>query len=131
MVVDLFHGAGERRHHRAHIGDGADRRDARGEPCALEMTRDLVAHDLGLLAHLGGERIIAVTRGLVHHDGDRRLQCMGEIADMGARARHDLTVGVDERIGLARQRRDFDREGAFEPFRRPRADGGQDRRKYG
>src|SRR5262249_32727913 len=67
MVVNLFHRACQRRHHWVHIGDGADRRDARGEPRALEMARDLVAHDFGLLAHLQGERIIAMTRGLVHH----------------------------------------------------------------
>ena len=50
---------------------------------------------------------------------------MGEIADMGARARDDLAVGVDQRVGLARERRDLDREGAFEPLRRPGADGGE------
>ena len=44
---------------------------------------------------------------------------------MGARARDDLAVGVDERVGLARERRDFDRERAFEPLRRPRTDGGE------
>ena len=44
---------------------------------------------------------------------------------MGACARHDLTIGVDEGIGFARQRRDLDREGAFEPLRRPRADSGK------
>ena len=125
MVVNLFHRACERRYHRTHIGDGTDRGDARGEPRALEMARDLVAHDLGLLAHLQGERIAAMTCGLVHHDRDRRLQCMCEVADMGARACHDFTIGVDERIGFARKRRDLDREGAFEPFRRTRADGGE------
>src|SRR5215471_7239432 len=52
MVINLFHRASERRYHRTHIGDGADRGDARGEPRALEMARDLIAHDFGLLAHL-------------------------------------------------------------------------------
>src|SRR6516162_1887134 len=68
MVMNLFHRASERHYHRTHIGDGTDRGDARGEPRALEMARDLVAHNLGLLAHLQGERITAMTCGLVHHD---------------------------------------------------------------
>ena len=86
------------------------------------MVGDLVAHDLGLLAHLGGERIVAVRGGLVHHHRERRLQRMREIADMGARALDDLAVGVDQRVGLARQRRDLDREVAVEPLRRAGAD---------
>src|SRR5262245_41315082 len=48
---------------------------------------------------------------------------MCEFADMGARARDDLPSGVDERISFTRKRRNLDREGAFEPFRRTRADG--------
>src|SRR5262249_16913989 len=100
--VNLFRCAGEWRYHCAPLVDGTERRGAGGEPRALEMARDLVAHDLGLLAHLQGERIAALTRGLVHHDRDRRLQCVCEVADMGTRARHDLTIGVDERISFAR-----------------------------
>ena len=69
-LVDLLHGARERRHHRTHVGDGADRGDAGGEPRALEMAGDLIAHDLGLLAHLGGERISPVGIGLVQHHRD-------------------------------------------------------------
>ena len=34
-----------------------DHRQARRQPRALEMARDLVAHDVGLLQHLVGERI--------------------------------------------------------------------------
>ena len=96
-----------------------------GEPRALEMAGDLVAHDLGLLAHLGGERVVAVRGGLVHHHRQRRLERMREIADMGARALDDLAVGVDQRVGLARERRDLDREVAFEPLGGARADGGE------
>ena len=125
MVMDFLHRARERRHHRTHLGDGADHRDAGGKARALEMASDLIAHDLGLLAHLQGERVAAVSGGLVQHDRDRGLERVGEIADMGARARDDLAIGVDERIGLARERRDLDREGAFEPLRRARADGGE------
>ena len=58
VVVDLLHGAGERGDHRADLGDGADHGRARGEPRPLEMARDLVAHDVGLLAHLAGEGVV-------------------------------------------------------------------------
>ena len=44
---------------------------------------------------------------------------------MGARARDDLPIGLDERVGLTRQGRDFDRECTFKPFRHPRTDGGK------
>ncbi len=41
---------------------------------------------------------------------------MRQIAHMGARALDDLTIGIEQRIGLARQRRDFDREAALQLF---------------
>ena len=41
---------------------------------------------------------------------------MGEIADMGARALDDLAIGFDERVGLARERRDLDRKAALQPL---------------
>ena len=44
---------------------------------------------------------------------------MGEIADMGTRAFDDFAVGVDQRVGLTRQRRDLDGKIAFQPFGRP------------
>ncbi len=48
---------------------------------------------------------------------------MREIADMGARAIDDLAIGVDQRIGLARERRHLDRKIAFQPLGLARADG--------
>ena len=90
-------------------------------PRALEMARDLIAHDVGLLEHLGGERIVAARRRLVDDHRQRRLQRMREIADMGARALDDLAVGVDQRVGLARQRRDLDREIRLRAARRCRS----------
>ena len=114
VVVGLLDGAGQRLHHRHDVGDGADHRDARRDPRALEMARHLIAHDAGLLLDLVGERIVAARRRLVHHHRQRRLQRMREIADMGAGALDDLAVGVDQRVGLARQRLDLDRERADE-----------------
>ena len=66
-----------------------------------------------------------VGRRLVHHHRQRRLERMREIADVGARARDDLTIGLDQRVGLARERRDLDREVALEPL----GGTGADRRK--
>ena len=43
---------------------------------------------------------------------------------MGARALDDLPVGVDQRVGLARQRRDLDRKLALQPFGAAGADVG-------
>ena len=100
----------------------ADHREPRRDARALEMARDLVAHDVGLLAHLLRQRIVGARGGLVHDHRERRLQRMREIADMGARAFDDFAVGVEQRIGFARQRRDLDREIAFEPLGLPGAD---------
>jgi len=41
---------------------------------------------------------------------------MGKIADMGTGAFDDFPVGIDQRIGLARQRRDLDGKFTLEPF---------------
>ena len=98
---------------------------ARRHARALEMARDLIAHDVGLLPHLLRKRIVGAGGRLVHHHRERRLERMGEIADMGARALDDLAIGVEQRVGLARERRDFDRELPFEPLGLAGADGGE------
>ena len=50
---------------------------------------------------------------------------MREIADMGAGALDDFLVGVDQRIGLARQRRDLFGELSGQPLGGAGADGGE------
>ena len=89
---------------------------ARGDARALQMMRHLVAHHVGLLQHLGREGIGGMRGGLVDDHRQRRLDGMGEIADMGTRALDDFAVGVDQRVGLARQRRDLDRKFALQPL---------------
>ena len=86
---------------------------------------DLVAHDVGLFLHLLRQRIVGARRRLVHDDRERRLQRMREIADMGAGALDDFAIGIEQRIGFARQRRDLDREIAFQTL----GIAGADRRK--
>ena len=110
VAMDFLHGAGERIHHRRTSVTLPTTVSARREPRALEMPRHLVAHDVGLLAHLRGKRIVAARHRFIDHHRKRRLQRMREIADMGARALDDFAVGVDQRIGLARERRDLVRE---------------------
>jgi len=44
---------------------------------------------------------------------------MRQIADMGARALNNGAVGVEQRVGLARQRRDLFGKLAFQPFGLP------------
>ena len=120
-LVDLLHGARQRGHHRRHLGHGADHGERAPRCGARSRWRcDLVAHDVGLLAHLGGERIVAARGRLVDDHRERRLERMREIADMGAGALDDLAVGVDQRVGLARERRDLDREAALRAARRCR-----------
>ena len=114
--MDLLHGAGERLTTGATSVTVPTTVARAAMPRALEMARHLIAHDVGLLAHLVGERIVAARGRLVDHHRQRRLQRMREIADMGARALDDLAVGVDQRVGLARQRRDLDREFALQPL---------------
>ena len=58
----------QRLDHRRDLGNGADDRDARGDPGALQMMRDLIAHDIGLLQNLAGERIVAASGGFVDDD---------------------------------------------------------------
>ena len=53
---------------------------------------------------------------------------MREIADMRARALDDLAIGIDQRIGLARERRDLDRKFSLQPLGGAGADGRETRR---
>jgi hypothetical protein len=88
------------------------------------MVRHLIAHHIGLLQNLGRERIGDMRCGLIDDHGQRRLDGMGEIADMGTRALDDFAVGIDQRVGLARQRGDLDGKFAFQPFGAAGADVG-------
>ena len=110
---------------RRHFDQRADNGRARGKPRAFELTRHLVAHDVGLLQNLVSERIGAARRGLVDDDRQRRLQRMRQIADMGARALDDFAVGLDQGVGFARQRSDLDREFALQTFGAAGADRGE------
>ena len=65
--MDLLHRAGQRCHNRHDAGDPADHPEPRRESGALQMPGDLVAHDVGLLGHLGGKRVITPGGFVDHH----------------------------------------------------------------
>ena len=122
--MNLFHGPAQRLDRGRNLGHRADDGDARGDAGALQMVRDLIAHHVGLLQNLGRERIGPARGGFVDDDRQRRLDGVGEIADMGARALDDFPVGVDQRVGLARQRRDLDGKFTLQPLGAAGADVG-------
>ena len=85
------------------------------------MMGDLVTHQLRLFDDFSGKRAIFLTR-FVGDDAERRLERMGEIADMGARPVDDLAVGLDQGIELLLERPDLGGKFAPEPLRIARAD---------
>ena len=62
---------------------------------------------------------------LVDDDGERRLQGVRQVADVGARPLDDVLVGFEERVELLLQRLDLLRQADVEPGGLARADGGQ------
>ena len=106
------------------LGDAADHADAGRHAGAVEVEIDLVGHDLGLLGDLARERA-RVLAGLVVDDGERRLEGMRQVADVGARALDDVLVGLEERVELLLQRLDLVGQVDIEPRRLAGADGGQ------
>ncbi len=115
-AMDLLHGTAQRLDRRRHLGNGADDGETSGDARALQVVRDLIAHHVGLLQDFYCERIGKTGGSLVDDDRQRRLDGVREISDMGACALDDFAVGIDQRVGLARQRRDLDWKFAFEPF---------------
>ena len=71
---------------------------------------------IGLLQNFRCKRIGAMRGSFVDDDGQRRLDGVREISDMGARTLDDFAIGIDQRVGLARQWRDLDREFALQPL---------------
>ena len=107
VAVNFFHGASKRSHDRRYLCNRADHREAGGETGALKMTGHLVAHDSGLFEHFLRKWLGAARGGLVDHYRERRLQCMGKITDMRARALYDFFIGLDQGVGFARERRNL------------------------
>ena len=119
VAVDFAEGAQQGLDRRRNLRRGAERAAARRRPRPVEIKGDLVAHDLRLLLNFLGERPRRGV-GLVDDDAERRLQRMGEIADLRARAFENVAIGADQQIELFGERRDFARVGAMMRSRSPR-----------
>src|SRR5215510_15964056 len=89
------------------------------------MPRHLISHDVGLFQNLLAKRLSAVSRGLVHHYRERRLQGMRQISDMRPGPLDDLPVGLDQSVRLASQRRDLFGELSGQALGTARSNGGQ------
>ena len=98
---------------RPHIGHAACRPDLRRDPRPVEIVRDLLTHQRGLLRDLLCEvRILG--RRLVDDDAERRLQSVSEVPDMGPRALHHADIRFDQSVELLLERQDFVGRRAFE-----------------
>ena len=79
------------------------------------MVVDVVAHGLGLAGDHVGERA-RLAPGLGQHHRQRRLQRMGEVADVGALALDDLLVVRHQRVEFVGQGLQLDRIAAHQPL---------------
>ena len=104
----------KRRRHRRAVDDAVA---LRGDAGALQIVLDLRLHGRRLVGDQPA--LVAAERAaFVEQHGQRRLQRMGEVADLRARALDDALVVLDQRVGLVGERLDLGREAAVEPLRR-------------
>src|SRR5262249_58519595 len=106
--------------HGTHLGHPADDADASRHAGAIEIERDLPAHDLGLLRYLAREGAVIVP-SLVEDDRQRRLQSMHKVADVGAGPLDDVLIGFQQSIELLLQWHNLLGYGGIEPARFARA----------
>ena len=130
VAMELLHGARQCGHDRRNVDQRPDYGGTRHEPRTLQLSRHLIAHDVGLFQDLLRQRIIAPRRRLIDNDGQRRLERVGKIADMGARTLDDFAIGLDQRIGLTRERSDLDWKFALQTLGPSGTDRGQSSRKF-
>ena len=121
FVVDLVKSARQRFDDRLQLRRGAGGRRARRRASAVEVEADLAGHHARLLVHFFGKRRTAGFR-LVDQHAERRFQRMREVADLGAGAFDDFTVGVEQQVDLGGERRDVLGKLAHDPYRFAAAD---------
>ena len=92
-----------------------------GHAGAFQIVLDLALHGSGLPGDQGTSRA-AERAAFVDEHGKRRLQRMGEIADLGPRTLDDAPVVLDQRVGLGGERFDLRWKTALEPLRLSFAD---------
>ena len=79
------------------IGDHADDAALGGDAGAVEMVLDVLAHQVGLLDHVAGERLIGCAP--VDEHGERRLQRVGDCRYVvRARPSPQGDSGLDQRV---------------------------------
>ena len=113
VPMHLAHDAGERGDRRLDRRHDAEHVGLRGDLRAVQMVLDLAAHDLRLLGHLCASGPLAFSVSFCR-TASGVFKRVREIADMRARALHDLAVGIDERVQVRDQRLDLARIVAFE-----------------
>ena len=113
LGIDAAKRALEVAQHRQDVGARAEDRAGGDRPGARQMVIDLPAHQRDLPAHQLGERAVAAAR-LVDQHAERRLQAVGEVADVGARALDQRLVVIEQRVELGRERLDLGGEVALE-----------------
>src|SRR5690606_39128408 len=111
--IDALERALQVAQHRQDVGARAENRAGGDRPGARQMVIDLAAHQGDLAADQLGERALAAARFVGQH-AERRLEAVGEIADVGARALDQGLVVVEEGVQLPGQRLDLGREVALE-----------------
>ena len=122
-MKDALKGVRQLLKHRRHRRALARGLGAGGGAGAAQMVVDMVAHGVGLARdHLGQRAWMSL--GLGQHDRKRRLQRVGQVADMGALALDHLLVVGDQGVQLRRQGLDLGRIVAIEPIGLAGAHGG-------
>ena len=112
VAVDFGEGAQQRVDAGRDLRRGAERAAARRRAGAVEIEGDLVAHDAAPVrstfsASGDGAASASLTITL-----ERRLQRMGEIADLRAGALENVAIGADQKIEFVGERRDLAGVGA-------------------
>ena len=125
-MVDALERAREIAQHRQDLGAGAQDLAGRDRPRARQVMVDQAAHLGDLAADQGGERAVAAL-GLVVQDRERRLEAVGEVADVGPGALDQGLAVVEQGVQLERQRLELGRQPALEPARAAGADRGERR----
>ena len=95
----LHEGAQQRVERGRSLGHPAERSRERGRASPVQIVLDLIAHHGALLFdRLRQMRLVASALRLVHHDAERGLERMGEVADLRAGTFQNFPVRVDELV---------------------------------
>ena len=120
LRIDFFEGANQGFDGGRDLGDAAECPRPDRDPGAVEVIGNLIAHDRRLLLDLAASGPGSTAASLMITLSGV-FERMGEIADLGARALHDVAIGADQQIELACERRDDPGENRLRSSRLRRA----------